>query len=417
MAAAVSAARAGARVLLVEQQGFLGGMSTGAALGVFCGLYSSGPAPQPLSTGFGWQVVADLVAHDACYRGELGPTYLVHYDPDALKLAYDEAARAAGVRVMSHATLVDTASEGRRIVTAELTTPGGSTTVTARSWVDASGDAVLCHRAGASLEHRDKDSAQPATLVFRMAGVDIACPLLPRAELNDLMHRDAVSGRFELPRTSGSLYATSHPGEVVLNMTRVSVDAVDAFDLARAEAVARRQVREYARWLVERVPGFQHAFVSMVANLGIRESRRLRGRTVMDATWLRSGRRTGADLGYGAWPMESHDPRGSGTRIEWLDDDTVYGVPSGAALPAELDNVWVVGRCLSADPEAHASTRVMGTCFSVGEGAGAVAATRAVDGLAPDAAVADALRAVEGWRAAAIGPELLARRTRSWSSE
>src|SRR5207253_4930031 len=109
MAAACSAARAGAEVLLVERYGFLGGLGTGAIIGAFCGLYTAGRAPRPIRTGFGWTVVEELVRRGAAYRFPFGPagkTLLVHYDAEVLKRVYDQLAIDAGVRLLLHALAV-----------------------------------------------------------------------------------------------------------------------------------------------------------------------------------------------------------------------------------------------------------------------------------------------------------------------
>ena len=116
----------------------------------------------------------------------------------------------------------------------------------------------------------------------------------------------------------------------------------------------------------------------------------------IDADHLRRGTRSDLDAGEGAWPFELHDPAGAGTTLEWLPDGVVYGVPIDATRPRDLDNLWVVGRCMSTTREAHASTRVMGTCFSVGESIGALAARLVGD---PARAVRrDDLDGIASWR-------------------
>ncbi|BEK98306.1 FAD-dependent oxidoreductase [Nocardia seriolae] len=401
LAAATATARSGARVLLVERSGFLGGLGTGAAMGVFCGMYTRSAAPRPVPAWFGGTIVDRLRRLGACYQSPFGTTTLVHYDPDVLKTVYDDIVAEHGVGLLTHSTLVAATRTGRRAETATVVTPGRTRRIAAAEWIDASGDAALCVRLGIECRQQPGNQTQPATLIFRMAGVDSARGP-SRTELNDRMRADAAGGRYDLPRTSGSFYPTVHDGEVVVNMTRVRVNGTDVDELAAAEAAACRQVREYACWLIERVSGFEQAHVSAVAShLGIRESRRLAGRLVLDADMLRGGRRTATDLGYGAWPLEIHDPGGSGTLIEWLPDDTLYGVPSDATRPQDLDNVRVVGRCMSTTAEAHASTRVMGTCFSVGEGAGAAAAHAARNAAAPGTAVTESLAT---WRAETTEP-------------
>lgn len=405
MAAAVAAARRGADVVLLDRSTMLGGLGTGAAIGAFCGMFDASPAPRPIPTAFGWSVVTDLAAHGATHKAPFGRTTLVHYGPEVLAVVYDEAARRAGVRVIGGVHLADVDVAGDHVVGATFLSQADPVRVEATTWIDASGDAVLCHRAGVALDHGSAEG-QPATLVFRMSGVDLdAAARMTRAQLNQTMRDDDAAGSFDLPRTSGGYHPTGVPGEVVVNMTRVAVDGVDPEDLTRAAAAARAQVAVYAGWLRCRVPGFARAHVSAVAPLlGVRETRRLLGRHVLTAEELRAGRHGDDAVGVGAWPFEHHDPAGKGTTLEWLDDGVTYGVPLDALLPRELENTFVVGRCLSSTGEAHASTRVMGTCFSVGEGAGWLAAGRAADGLPAGEIPAGDLAGLTTWRAASGPP-------------
>ena len=253
LAAAIAAARAGARVVLLERYGFLGGMGTAAAIGSFCGLYSSGPEPRPIATGIGWEIVAALAARAAAYRFTFGKTLLVHYDPEVLKVIYDELVTAARVRVIGHVAVAAAVTRERLVDHVVATTQGEALTVHADQWIDASGDAVLAYHTSAATELGD--ALQPATLVFRMANVDTARATgISRGELNERMRDAAARGAFALPRTSGGFYPTMHGGEVVINMTRVAVDGTNPEDMTRAEAEARRQVGEYARWLVAEMP-------------------------------------------------------------------------------------------------------------------------------------------------------------------
>lgn len=402
IAAACSAARAGAKVLLVERYGFLGGMGTGAMIGTFCGLYGTAPEPRGLPGAFGWTVVRALLERSAAYRFRFGATALVHFDPEMLKLVYDELVSRAGVSVLLHSLCVEAEARDGRVARVRIHTRGEPLWVEAGVFVDCSGDAELCHRAGAETELGDgQGRTQPATLVFRMGGVDVARALtLRRPDMNARMREDAASGAFALPRTNGSWYPTTHPGEAVVNMTRIlSLNAVDPDDLTRGEQDGRRQVQEYARWLRSRVPGFERAYVSAVGTqIGVRETRRIVGRAQLTADDLRAGRTGPRDLALAAWPFERHVPDGDGTKLEWLPEGTAYGVPLGATVPRALHNVLVAGRCLSATHEAHASSRVMGTCFAVGEAAGAIAATRARDGLDAGEWTPGLLDGVLAWR-------------------
>lgn len=381
IAAACSAARAGAKVLLIERYGFLGGQGTSAIIGTFCGLYTSGAAPRPLRTAVGWSVVRELLQAGAAYRFPFGRTQLVHYDAEVLKLVYDRLVRDWGVEVFLHAICVAVEVRDRRVTMIEVHTRGGAMTIHAGMFVDCTGDADVVHLAGGPTRlGDDAGRLQPATAVFRMGGVSVDRALaITRAALSELMQRDIDDGTAILSRASGSFYPTTHQGEVVVNMTRVhDVNGVDAESITAGEQAGRAQIWTYAAWLRRRVPGFESAFVSAIGTqLGLRETRRIVGRTSLSADDLRSGCRSDRDLGEGAWPFETHHAGATHTTLEWLGDHVVYHVPLGATEPAEIDNVLVAGRCISTSSGAHASTRVMGTCFTVGEGVGAVAAWRA----------------------------------------
>lgn len=403
VAAAYTAARAGARVILVERYGFLGGMGTGAIIGTFCGFYSSGDSPRPVATGFGWTVVQELLKRKAAYRFPFIKTLLIHYDSEILKLVYDELLIGSGAIVFLHGLCNEVETDGDGWITSlHISTRGEPITVEAKVFIDCSGDAELCYRAGAATQYGDANgNVQPATLIFRMSGVNWkSAATLSRTKLAELMHEDVKAGRFELPRVGGWFYPTTHRGEVVINMTRIlRLNGVDPDDLTRGEQEGRRQVQEYARWLKLRATGFEHAYVSAVGTqIGLRETRRIVGTTELSAADLRAVRQWTDGVADAAWPMEIHSADSDRTRLEWLPDGVTYQIPLGALVPKDLTNVLVAGRCISASPEAHGSTRVMGTCFAVGEAAGAIAAQRSRDGRAAGDWTPGLLHNLEQWR-------------------
>jgi FAD dependent oxidoreductase len=394
VAAAYSAARSGARVALIERYGFLGGMSTCAMIGTFCGFYDTGRAPRPIPTAFGWTVVRRLLAQGAAYRFPLGRTMLVHYGAEELKSIYDELMSEAGVALFLHSNFLHAETTDGRIRSVDIRTRGGTIQIRSRTFIDCSGDAELCWMAGAPTE-TSGDLSQAATAVFRMAGVDVGTALkMSRRELNERMQDDLSSGAWPLSRVSGGWYPTTNAGEVVVNMTRIRTNGIDPLDLTRAEQEGRRQIALYARWVRARVPGFENAFISACGvQLGLRETRRLIPYRRMEADDLRQGLCGGHDMGAGAWPFEIHDSSATRTQIEWLADGTVYQVPLSALTTPTLQNVLVAGRCMGASSEAHASTRVIATCFSVGEAVGALAAEGDRDGLFWNQSVIDELNA------------------------
>ena len=214
-------------------------------------------------------------------------------------------------------------------------------------------------------------------------------------------------GSEHLPRRSGNVIPTGRPGEVLVAMSRVAidgrpVDGGDAAALTLGEMLGREQAERCADFLRRRVPGFEEAFLSDTApRLGIRETRRIRGRYALTGDDVLSGRHFDDGICRGAWPIELHVDDG---RTEWrfLDDGIWYTVPYRSLLPEGLRNVLVAGRCLSATREGFASARVLGPCLSEGQAAGVAAAVAKNSGVGfPDVDV-DAIRA----RLAALGTPL-----------
>jgi FAD dependent oxidoreductase len=377
-AAAVCSAREGARTLLVEAGGFLGG--TGAAvLDTFYGFYAPGGETRVVE-GLGWELCERLLAAGQAFErpNTYGAGTGVTYEPEALKLEWDRLTADAGVDVLLHARLTAVAVEDRAIVNAIVETRAGPRLIAARAFVDASGDAELAWRAGASVDRPGKENrVQPLTTTFRLGGVDVA--RTSSQELHRLMAEAADSGRYGLPRREGSSHRTMLPGVVHTNLTRVSdVDATDPWQLSAAEQEGRRQVGEYVRFLVAEVPGYEHAYLLGTSVwIGVRETRRLRGRYVLTRDDVLSARDFDDAIARCGAPVEDH-AGGDATIWEYVGSDgpsgETYGIPYRCLVPVDLDNLLVAGRCLSATHNAHASVRSMAQCMAMGQAAGTAAA-------------------------------------------
>jgi hypothetical protein len=385
-AAAVAAARSGARTLLVEAAGFLGG--TGAAvLDTFYGFYAPG-RPDRVVGGVGWEVCERLLSQEQAFErpNTYGAGTGVTYEPEALKLVWDELAEEASAETLLHATVSRVVMDGDRIAEVVAETRAGSVRLRAAAFVDASGDAELAWRAGAAVERPDGEQrVQPLTATFRLGGVDVTAT--PTAELHRLMREAAASGEFALPRTEGSAHRTVLPGVVHTNMTRVSdVNPLDPWELSAAEREGRRQVREYVRFLRARVPGYAQAYLLGVSTrIGVRESRRLVGRYVLTRDDVLSGRRFPDEIAQCGAPIEDH-AAGSSTIWRYVGGEPAgmtYGVPYRCLLPQDVRGLLVAGRCLSATHDAHASVRSMAQCMAMGQAAGTAAALAAASGRPP----------------------------------
>jgi hypothetical protein len=193
-----------------------------------------------------------------------------------------------------------------------------------------------------------------------------------------------------LSRDGGALLPTGRPGEYVGAMTRVRnvdggpLDPTDPADLTFGELEGRRLAEEAAAFVVEHVDGFEDAFLADTAPaLGVREGRRAVGDFVLRGEDVQRLARFDDAVGAGAWPQEYH-VTGRGTEYVHLPDGGYYQLPYRALRPAGLANVWVAGRCISADHDALASTRVMAPSLVLGQAAGTAAFLHAREGVPPD---------------------------------
>ncbi len=374
--AAVAAARTGARTLLVDRFGFLGGTST-AVLDTFYAFYTPGQRPEKVVAGIPDEVVSRLTDRGMAFErpNTYGAGTGITYDPETLKRVWDELTAEAEVRTLLHAFAFAVSVEDRRVVGVDIATKSGVRRLEAAVVIDASGDADICALSGAPFE-APGDAVQSLSTVFRMANVDVArAEAIPKQELWDRMRGARDSGRYALTRIEGSVHRTPHEGVMMALMTRVrNVDATDADQLAAAEREGRRQAHEYFRFLRENVPGYERAaLVSTSPAIGVRESRRIIGEHVLTADEILAATQFSDQIARCGAPIEEHHA-GDDTRWVYLAEGATYGIPFRTLQPRGLENVLVAGRCFSATHDAHASARSMGTCMAMGQAAGTAAA-------------------------------------------
>lgn len=396
--AAIAAARAGARVLLVERWGFLGGAATAAAVGQFVGWETA--AGRRVVGGIAAEIVARLVAlgaSDGHSRFTMSTGHRmdrVRYDPEMLKIVLDAMAMEAGVTPLFHAALLGARREGAVITEVELLTKAGVARVAPRLVVDASGDLDLLARAGAGfLPLAEGEVMQPATAMFRFGPIDLAVfDAIPGEELAALARRGVAEGAL----ARAALHASRIEGtrDAWFNIGRIALDATDPLALSAAEIEGRRQSLAAARFLAAHVPGCEGGrVVAFAPQLGIRESRRIAGLHVLEEAELRAGTAFADRIAWGAYPIDLHPARGAGLAFEELGEDHAYAIPLRCLVPRGLDNALVAGRGISASHRAHAATRVMPTVMAIGQAAGLAAAMAARGNAAPAALDAAALQA------------------------
>jgi len=387
--ASIAAARGGAEVLLVEKLPFLGGTST-AVLDTFYGFYTPGALARKVVGGIADDVVGALrrlgrvIERPNTYGAGTGVTY----NPDLLKVVWEDLVRRAGAHVLLHVSLQGARLGDGRVESILVATKAGLRRVEADVFIDASGDADLCHFAGLSYELAgEREPAQTLTTTFRLANVDLERRrAVPRDEVHRLMAEAAESGTYDLPRREGSDHVTPVDHMTATVMTRLpsyerrdgrTVNAVDPTFLAAAEIDGRRQALEYVRFLVDRVPGYEHAqLAGLGTQIGVRETRRVYGDYRLTREDVLSARQFDDQIGLCGAPIEDHHG-GADTTWQYLPEGRCVGIPYRTLLPIDASNVLVAGRCFSATHDAHASVRSMAQCMAMGQAAGTAAALAA----------------------------------------
>jgi hypothetical protein len=390
LAAAVSAARHGARTLLVERYGFLGGMGTAGGVTNFAGLYGTrGGVMQQLVRGVADELLQRIDALgglNAPQDGLQGRIRVRSYDVAAYKCAADGLLLGAGVQLLLHALAVAVVKDEAGALAAVIVeTRSGRRAITARQVVDCSGDADIAQLAGVPFELGDGhgDALYPSTM-FRIGRVDAA---RAQAAIGEFKAIDALmaqaADRYDFPRRGAILRPQRNPSEWRANVTQLrnskgtAVDATDAVQLSAAEVEGRRQIVEYMRFLRAEVPGFEQAEISEIAaQVGIRESRRVRCAHMLSGDEVLGGARFDDSIGLNAWPVEMH----LAGRIEWAfphdPANSFNQLPLRMLLPQGVPNLWVAGRCAGMEHLGQSAARASGACFVMGQAAGTAAALR-----------------------------------------
>jgi glycine/D-amino acid oxidase-like deaminating enzyme len=412
LGAAVGAAKGGADVILAERYGFLGGNATAALVMPLMSFHTQNPRREkrggttllPTDHGPGEPVIAGVVTHllERLVRegGALPPSlrtgYVVPFDPEVFKMVALDLLDEAGVRFLFHSLASDIiAEDGLKNVVFE--TKSGPVVIRARVVVDCTGDGDLAARAGAPYEigREDDGLVQPMTLMFRITEFDrtgFAAYVKEHPNqwrgvhgLWDLIRKATAEGQLRLPREDILFFATPHEREVSVNSTRITkVLGTNVWDLSYAEWESRRQMRQIAAFLRRYVPGFERAYtVQSGVNIGVRETRRILGDYQITVDDILQARKFPDVIARSTYPVDIHNPEGSGTLLKRLPPGEAYDVPLRCLLPRDLEGILVAGRCISGTHEAHSSYRVMPVSMATGQAAGVCAALASRAGKSP----------------------------------
>ncbi len=410
-AAAISAARHGVDVLLIERYNCLGGAACNGLVMPFMGYYTYNAALGELQYLCG-DIFREIVREMNLMHGDDPNRYIWELDEEILKLVLNRMCLRAGVHLLFDTSVTKVKVENGRIPSIEAMSRGTTMAFTADYWIDATGDAELSVMAGCACRvGRESDGlCQPMTLNFRMSGVDKAQFEKNRSKINPLYREFQEKGLIRNPREDVLIFANFNDGVLHFNTTRVvKRNPTDPFDVTEAELEAREQVFEMLSFLKNHIEGFENARVlSTALQIGIRESRKIEGDYTLTVEDLKALARFEDGIAVANYDIDIHSPTGGGTDHYYFGHGEWYEIPYRCLIPRGLNNLLVAGRCISSTHEAQASFRIMPFCAELGQAAGlavAVAAEAKTDTRGVDIARVRALLRAEGYPLSADTPQ------------
>jgi hypothetical protein len=341
--AAVGAARAGARTLMIESAGCLGGAATLKCVQTYCGLYTISDKPQPAVLG-----VAQVVQKLRKIGGARGPIkfrgVFLAIDSEAVKFALDEVCGEVGVEVLLHAEVVRTERGGGLIRQVTYHDHNGDHDVDGKAFVDASGDCDLAFFAGASTRYGNHGFINLGTLGTRFGGIK------PGADLDANTWTAAIrkarsNGVAPLSKDRSLVMRVPLSNDVIAYLASEVYDARDAKSISRAEIRGRQQAWTYLDIIQQ-----------------LKEADVLNGARFDDS------------IALGAWGTEFHSAETMDSAFKLPGGNGVYEIPLEAVRSADTANLFAAGRTADGDQMAGASLRVMGTAFATGQACGVAAA-------------------------------------------
>lgn len=444
--AGIAAARTGARALLVEQYGSLGGVLT---LGMSLKGVNDGQGVKALG-GIGEELIERARALGGTTVVSQHPRHgsIMGQDPEAMKLVLIEMVKESGLHLLLHSFLADALVKDGSIQAVRVANKAGLEIVPGGCFVDCTGDGDLAAAAGASFVYgREADGrVQPVSAIFRVGGVDLdrtwahleahpedretptsgagadeysvdafrRKPGVGMAGFRGLIRQARAAGDYHIPREDMGFNPLVGRREVTINITRVhGIDGTNPDDLTRAELESQLQILEALRFLRKYVPGFQDCYVvSSPFQVGIRETRRIKGGYILTKEDVREGRDFEDQVARGAYPLDIHDVGGAavthdaqipggGTDLSKIDRS--YGIPARCLIAQGVSNLTVAGRALSATHEAAGSARGQPVCMATGHAAGVIAALSARGGVPPSALPTAEIQSVLLQQKAVIG--------------
>lgn len=358
-AAALGAARIGKKVLLLDKNSMPGGVAVFCGCPVFAGIRDFAPEQ---TGGVAGQFAEAMKDHAFIQNGNT-----MNSSEFEVGLCMTRMLKDANVDLLFYADLIDVCTANNTISGVTVFCCGKKIDLTAKSFVDATGDAVLSRLAGVEILPFDTDETMTKTVLFRVSGVkDFDKKLLvekfPQLDF-PFAHQDKFMGT---PVCGGK--------DVVLNLTAASGNALDPFELSRMDIELREQIPVILEWARKKLPGFEECRLSAVAPvIGVRSSCNIKGKTVITARDIKLGTAVDEPVALGKRSYGEHYVKKFDSPWKFSASGRL-AVPYGAILPEKLNNLSVGGRCISIETKAVSAVRLMPVCMATGQAAGIAAA-------------------------------------------
>ncbi len=378
--AALAAAMNGAKTVLVEKYGFLGGMATAGMVGPMSKFKLGG---EWIVGGLSRDFIYDLKKYNGAIIDL--PSGNVPFDPEVYKYRAMELLIDAGVKLLFHSKVVSVIENEKGTIShVIIESPSGRQAIQGEYFIDCTGSGEMICRSSLPWKMRsENDDLQPMSLQFRLGGVDTD-------NLNVLMSHDGVKYRnsdlsalLENEKSNGNISnfggpwtvwgSTIRKGEVSVNATRFGGNATDTFIMTEAEIQMRRDMMEIVRIFREKSPCFKNSYlIDSATQSGIRETRGIVGEYELNPKDVLNPVDSHDIIAKGGHPVDIHLPESSKQDVHFV--EKAYNIPYRCIIPKGSNNILVGGGSMCANKEAFATTRVQAQCMAIGEAAGTAAA-------------------------------------------
>ena len=375
VASAIAASRCGCKTLLIERNAYLGGQATNAWVSAFCGFFTKGELPTQCVKGIGDEVLQRLKDYGEDINYVINPSTKnasIRFHPEILKLVLDDLILESAMDVRFCTTLIDVNVNNQKIESIIVMDDDDKYLVKAKVFIDTTGDANLLNSAhiqtmwGDQSHHVQQSSL--SCLVDNLPSDEIKIETIEsaikQAKANGATHLDKERGM--IIKVKGDTYG-------YMTIPSIELNNLSGSTLTQSLIELRKKGNAYVKALKQYAPNFNNVNLkSSAPYLGIRESRRMVGKTMIQGEDVLRAVKSKDSIARAGWPVEMH--KNSGLSYQSICDNDYFGVPLGALVSKDITNLLAAGRCISCDSVALASLRVMGTSFATGQAAGVAAA-------------------------------------------